>query len=227
MTAARITFPRSTSCRCHGLLQFYDLVIYTDCDELIVPDPAKWPSLEAHLATQSYEYASPVGLNIIHLVDVEAPIDLSQPLLSQRRYCQFQASMCKPLITRIPLSWEPGFHECDKPIRIDKNLYIFHTKAVDRDLALNRLHITQNVPWSQKAIEANHGHHHRYDDERFVREFFLDRVRQFRKQGAQPFEFDAEIARLQQESYVSSGVFRVRQFTGPVVEIPERFRETF
>jgi hypothetical protein len=210
-----------------ALLQYYDLVIYTDCDELIVPDPAKSPSLEAHLATQSYEYASPVGLNIIHLVDVETPIDLTRPLLSQRRYGQFQASMCKPVITRIPLNWEPGFHECDKPVRIDKDLYLFHTKAVDRDCALNRLHLTQKVPWSQKAIEANHGTHHRYDDERFVKEFFLDRVNQFRKQGAQPFQFDAEIARLQQESSLSSGVFRIRQFTGPVVEIPERFREAF
>jgi hypothetical protein len=210
-----------------ALLQYYDLVIYTDCDELIVADPAKASSLEAHLAAQSYEYTSTVGLNIVHLVDVEGPIDLTQTLLSQRRYCQFQATMCKPVITRIPLSWEPGFHACDKPIRIDRDLYLFHTKAVDKDLALNRLHITQKMPWSQKAIDANHGDHHRYEDERFVKEFFFDRVNQFRKLGVQPFEFDAEITRLQQESVASSGVFRVRQFTGPIVEIPERFREEF
>jgi hypothetical protein len=210
-----------------ALLQYYDCVIYTDCDELIVPDPAKSLSIEAHLAAQSYEYTSPVGLNVIHLVDVEAPIDLAQPLLSQRRYCQFEVSMCKPVITRIPLSWQPGFHECDKPIRIDEDLYIFHTKAVDQHLALNRLHVTQNVRWSQKAIEANHGCHHRYDDARFVREFFLDRVNQFRKLGAQPFEFHAEIARMQRDSFESSGVFRVRPFTGPIAEIPDRFRQAF
>src|SRR3984893_18250270 len=206
-----------------ALLQYYELVIYTDCDELIVADPAKAQCLEAHLATQTYEYASPVGLSVLHVLDVEKPINLTEPLLGQRRFCQFHATMCKPLIARVPLKWEPGFHACDKPLRVDRNLYLFHTKAIDRDLAVHRLHITQKIPWSQQAIKANHGRHHRYDDERFVREFFLDRQNQLLKQGAaRPFEFDVEIARMQEEAFESTGFFHVKQFSGPVVAIPER-----
>jgi hypothetical protein len=210
-----------------GLLEFYDVVIYTDCDELIVPDPAVSPSLEAHLAARSYDYAAPVGLNILHLVDVEPPIELDRPLLSQRRYCQFQSRMCKPVITRIPLAWEPGFHECDKPVHIDPDLYLFHTKAMDRGCALNRLHVTQKVTWSQKAIDSNHGTHHRYDDERFEREFFRDRVNQLRRQGLQPFHFEAEIARVRLDSAPIAAVFRIKHFSGPIAEIPERFRDAF
>jgi hypothetical protein len=211
-----------------ALLQFYDLFIYTDCDELIVPDPANYPSLEAHLTAQRYEYASPVGLTLVHLTDMEAPIDLTKPLLTQRRYCQFQATMCKPLITRVPLKWEPGFHACDKPIHVDQGLYMFHTKAVDKDLALNRLRVTRSLPWSQEAIEASHGQHHRYGDERFLQEFFRDRINSYHQQGgAEPFEFAAELARLKRESFMTSNVFRVQQFSGPIVEIPERFRTAF
>ena len=210
-----------------ALLQYYDFVIYTDCDELIVPDPAKSASLETHLTAQTYEYAAPIGLNVIQLIDTESPINSAYPLLSQRRYCQFQANMCKPLVARVPLNWQPGFHECDKPIRIDRDLYLFHTKAVDRERALNRLRITQKLRWSQGALAANHGIHHRYDEERFTQEFFLDRINQFRNQGARPFEFDSEVARLQSESVEDAGVFRVPQFTGRISEIPERFREAF
>lgn len=211
-----------------AFLEFYDFFVYTDCDELIVPDPEKYPSLEAHLAAQSYEYASPIGLTLTHLVGVEPPIDLNRPILAQRRYCQFQSTMCKPIITRVALKWQPGFHACDKPIRVDPSLYMFHTKSADQDLALNRLHITRGLKWSQEAIEASHGQHHRYDDERFLQEFFLDRVKLYHKQGgAQPFEFSAELEKLKRESVVISNVYRARQFSGPIVEIPERFRGAF
>jgi hypothetical protein len=211
-----------------ALLQFYDLFVYTDCDELIVPDPANYPSLEAHLVDQRYDYASPVGLTLMHLIDREAPIDLAKPLLAQRRYCQFQSRMCKPLITRVPLKWEPGFHACDKPIHVDPGLYMFHTKTIDQGLALDRLRVTRGLTWSQEAIDASHGQHQRYDDERFLQEFFRDRANAYRKQGgAQPFEFAEELAKLKRESLTTSNVFRVRQFSGPIVEIPERFRAAF
>jgi len=47
-----------------------------------------------------------------------------------------------------------------------------------------------------------------------------------RRQGAQEFDFDAEIARLRQECQERSGVFRVSDFKGPV-GIPEMFRAAF
>ena len=210
-----------------GFLRYYDIVIYTDCDELLVPDPAKSTALDAYLWDQPYSYTSPIGINVLHIADLEPAIDFARPLLLQRHYGQFQSSLCKPLVTRIALTWEPGFHTCNRRPHIDKSLYLFHTKQIDKDEALRRHHIVQRLPWSGAAIEANHGAHHRYDDERFLREFFLDPANEVSQLGAREFAFDAEIARLQQETQEHSGIFGFPDFKGPIVEIPGIFRTAF
>ena len=210
-----------------AFLRYYDIVIYTDCDELLVPDPAKSSALDIYLRDQPYSYASPVGINVLHMAEIEPPIDFSQPLMSQRRYGQFRSNMCKPVVTRTALTWEPGFHTCNRGPHIDKSLYLFHIKQIDKDEALRRQHIVQRLAWSDAAIEADHGAHHRYDDERFLREFFLDPANELQQLGAQEFAFDAEVARLERETHEYSGVFHVPDFKGPVVEIPEIFRTAF
>jgi hypothetical protein len=210
-----------------GFLRYYDIVIYTDCDELLVPDPVKSATLEAYLWDQPYAYASPVGINLLHIADVEPPIDFTQPLLQQRRYGQFQSSLCKPLITSVALTWEPGFHTCNRRPNIDKNLYLFHIKQIDKAEAVRRQHVVQQIRWSATAIEADHGAHHRYDDERFVREFFLDPANTLQQQGPREFVFDSEIVKLQQETYERSNVFHFPDFKGPIVEIPAEFRTAF
>lgn len=210
-----------------GLLRYYDVIIYTDCDELLVPNPATADTLEAHLRVSRYRHASPVGIEVVHIVDAEPPLDFTRPLLLQRRYGQFHSSMCKPVITRVPLKWEPGFHTCNQRVNIDKDLYLFHIKQIDKDEALRRQHVLQQLPWSRDAIAAGHGAHHRYDDQRFVREFFLDPANLLRQLGAREFAFNSEIARLQKETHEVSGIFHFPDFRGPVVEIPEIFRTAF
>src|SRR5439155_461075 len=126
-----------------GFLRYYDIVIYTDCDELLVPNPARSAALDAYLLDQPYSYASPVGINVLHIADIEPRIDFARPLLSQRRYGQFQSSLCKPLVTRVAVTWEPGFHSCNRPPNIDKSLYLFHIKKIDKDEALRRHHIVE------------------------------------------------------------------------------------
>jgi len=211
----------------HGLLRYYETVIYTDCDELLVPDPAKAAGLEAYLRQQQYAYASPTGVNVIHLVDAEPALDFAKPLLQQRRHAQFHSALCKPIVTRVPLTWEPGFHSSEQKFNVDRDLYLFHTKQIDRDHALRRQQLTRQLPWSSAAIEARHSAHQRIADEQFLREFFLDPINVLRQQELQPFSFDREIARLLEEAREIGGTFHVPAFTGPIVEIPERFRNAF
>ncbi len=210
-----------------GFLRYYDIVIYTDCDELLVPDPAKSAKLDTYLRDQTYAYASPVGIDVLHIADIEPAIDFTRPLLLQRQYGQFRSTMCKPVVTRVALTWEPGFHNCNRRPYIDKDLYLFHIKQIDKDEALRRQHVVQQLPWSAADVAASHGAHHRYDDERFVREFFLDPANQLRRLGARDFAFDSEIARLLQEARERSGIFQFPDFKGPVVEIPRIFRTAF
>jgi hypothetical protein len=112
-------------------------------------------------------------------------------------------------------------------LNLDRDLYLFHTKSLDRDCALERQRIARNVRWSREALDAHHGAHHRYDDKQFEREFFLDPMNEYRHGGAKPFQFDAEIARLRAETVEHRGFFGAQDFIGPLVEIAPRFRNAF
>jgi hypothetical protein len=200
-----------------SLLQYYDFVIYTDCDELIVVDPALSLTLEAYLGSCGYDYASPIGLNIQHIIDAEPDLQDGKPILSQRRICYFHSDMCKPLISRVRLKWEAGFHRSNMPLVIDRRLFLFHTKCADRKRGVARQKILQRVKWSRSAIEARHGGHHRLDDPGFLEEFFVGPTKRFHREGAKPFTFEDELRRVLEPG---SGTF-----IGPFVEIPGRFAE--
>jgi hypothetical protein len=200
-----------------SLLQYYDYVIYTDCDELIVVEPELCLTLEAYLGTCGYDYAAPIGLNIQHIIDTEPDLRDGEKILAQRRICYFHSAMCKPLISRVRLRWEPGFHRCDLPLRVDPNLYLFHLKFVDCKRGIARHTISHRVKWSRKAIEANHGGHHRLDVDVFMEAAFLGPTKRFHLQGVKPFVFEDELRRVQEPG---SGTF-----LGPFVEIPGRFAD--
>lgn len=152
----------------HSLLQMYDYVIYTDCDELLVADPDNFSSLKDYISKMSSDYVTSVGLNIQQVVEREAPYDTRHSILDQRSYCRFVSPMCKTLISKVPLTWGGGFHTTDKPINIDKNLFLFHTRRMDLDVALKRLKITREMSWvSHKA-----GHHQRVSDDE-LKHYFL------------------------------------------------------
>jgi hypothetical protein len=213
-----------------ALLQYFKTVIYTDCDEIIVPDPARYADLPDYLDRNNFEYVAPVGLNVQHILSKEEPLDLARPILQQRRFVRFTSSMCKPLVTRIPIVWASGFHACDKPIRIDSDLFLMHLKTMDRDIALRRQKITREMKWAESSIEAKHGVHQRYDDDRFLREQFLDpnNIATSPERGIQPFDFSAEIERIVAACTIRGGIYTSSPyFMGRVAEIPERLRNAF
>jgi hypothetical protein len=212
-----------------SLLEYFDTVVYTDCDEMLVPDLGIYTNLKDFIDRNSFEYVAGVGHNLTHIISLEPPLDPSRPILRQRKFAWFGSTACKPLITRIPLIWTTGFHACNQPIRIDPNLFVFHLKAMDRDLALKKQKQTREMKWAASAIAAGHGAHARYDDERFVRELFLDpnNLATHPEHGVRPFEFSQEIDRFTSEA-VRYGEFIVGpEFKGHIVEIPERLRVAF
>ncbi len=118
-----------------GLLEAYDAVLFTDADEFLLADPTKYKSLVDLVADRP---DSPVlgamGLNLVHHVGHEDPLDPDLPLLSQRRLAKFIPLMCKPAIKRVPAAWTAASHGVKgTPYRIDPDLYMFHAKFSDRD----------------------------------------------------------------------------------------------
>ncbi|MDP5238964.1 SEC-C metal-binding domain-containing protein [Uliginosibacterium sp. 31-16] len=141
------------------LLADYEQVIYTDTDELIAVDPALGVDLAAYLATQDATHFTPVGFDVIHRAATEPDLVLTGKLFEQRSYLRFRKDYCKTLISRIPLRWSVGFHYASLPPNYDRNLYLFHLRAVDRESSRQRIAVLNQVRFSENSRRKSHGAH--------------------------------------------------------------------
>lgn len=118
-----------------GLLEAYDAVLFTDADEFLVAEPRKYETLVDFVADRPDEpVIGAMGLNLVHHLGHEAPLDPDLPLLSQRRLAKFIPLMCKPALKRVPAAWTAASHGVKgTPYRIDPELFMFHAKFSDRD----------------------------------------------------------------------------------------------
>jgi hypothetical protein len=207
----------------HALLRLYDVVIYTDCDEMLVADPRAHASLRSFLQAVPADVIAPIGLNLHHLVGTEAPIDLRAPILGQRRYARFASSMCKPSIARVPLLWVPGFHWCDRIPDYRTDLFQFHLKWMDLDASLGRLHLTRSMAWSQRALDHNWARRQRQSDEERIREEFEEPAAGVRMAGAVPFDFAKQLQRLTGSVQLRDDCYQGDAFRGPIAQVPDAF----
>ena len=138
-----------------GLLRYYDWVIYTDVDELVLPDPSRFANLPDFCASLSgVDTVTSAGFDVQHVPDIEASLDVSRSFGEQRRWIRFTSAMCKPVLTRRPLSWSPGFHCSEQPLAF-AGLYLFHLHWADLSLGLERLRKTRQMPWANDAFGAH------------------------------------------------------------------------
>jgi glycosyl transferase family 2 len=134
-----------------GLLACFDVVIFTDVDEFLVPDPARYDDLPAFLAARAdRDVVAPVAVNLVHRVGVEPPFDVSRPVLAQRGYVKVVPVMCKPLIKRIAAPWMMGFHGIRSPYTIDPELLMVHLKYYDVEALVD-------VAEARRELHENHG----------------------------------------------------------------------
>jgi hypothetical protein len=206
-----------------ALLRLYNVVIYTDCDEMLVADPRIHPSLAAFIAAISSDVIAPIGLNLHHLIGLEPSIDLMAPILGQRRHVRFASSMCKPSIARVPLRWVTGFHWCDRVPDYRSDLFQFHLKWMDMDASLGRLRLTRAMAWSDRALRHDWARRQRQSDEERIREEFEEPAMQVAMRGAGPFEFGVEMRRFVGSLREEDGLQRVDAFRGPMVRVPDAF----
>ncbi len=212
------------NCLHRALLYHFDVVIYTDCDELLVPNLSLYIDLSDYLSKTSLEYVSSVGLNVQHIISQEQPIDLAQPILSQRRYARFKSTACKTLISRTPIRWLPGFHCCDKRPQIDKDLFLIHLKLMDYSIAMQRQRVNLETVWSEASVSAGFGGHHRYEYERFVREAFLDPVNMVQQNRVAEFDFSSQIAEIEARVVEKNGFFLAPNDISVLTRLPDYLR---
>lgn len=110
-----------------------DMVIGTDADEFLVVDPALNMSLRQLLESQPERSCySGLGVDVIHHLPTEGPIDFSRPFLSQRHRGWLYSRYTKPSVMATPAVWGSGFHRMKgHNFHVVKGLYLFHFGAVD------------------------------------------------------------------------------------------------
>ncbi len=149
-----------------ALLEYYDWVIVTDVDELLVADPARFANLPAFCADVASDVVTAIGLDVQHVPVLEAGFDARRRVGEQRGWVRFTSAMCKPALTRRPVRWAPGFHSADMTPQFS-HLYMFHLRWFDRAAGLARLAKTRSMAWA--ALDA--GEHQRVDDASWTNTF--------------------------------------------------------
>lgn len=199
------------------LLQTYDWVVMSDADELLVPDPARHAGLLDFLGKNRDEpYVNAVGFNVVQDRRHEPVLNPDRPLLRQRRWVQFDAGYCKPLLSRVPLAWGPGFHACDHPRRQSEDLYLFHLRAADETIARTRIERLNALRMSASDRAAGHSWHFSLEADGYLAHVFpaADAFG-----GATEFEPGSDIDHLRR--YPEDFAYR-----GRLCHLPARFADT-
>lgn len=110
------------------LLRRYDLVIGTDADEFLVPDPALGLSLSEYLDRADIKTSiSGLGVDVGQHTGEEGDISEDGTFLSQRHYARLSTRYTKPCVIAKPVRWGSGFHRIKgHNFHIGKGLYLFH-----------------------------------------------------------------------------------------------------
>lgn len=199
-----------------SMLQVYDAVIYSDCDELLVADPTKFNGLVEFCEKMDAPAATAIGLNLYQHIAREAALDPTENILKQRCHAQFVSPMCKTLVIKSPTRWGPGFHSSSLPPHFS-DLYLFHLRWIDVGECLKRLSITQKIEFSHAA------HHHQWPIKQYLQTFQWFSERAISKE----FSFTQYLSKLSVSKKADLYAFAQEITSQEIFEIPAAFRSAF
>ncbi|MGX9354470.1 glycosyltransferase family 2 protein [Roseobacteraceae bacterium S113] len=115
-----------------GLRSYYDHVIVGDVDELVVVDPATGQGLFEWMSAQPIRRVlTPVGLEVIHRIDVEDQT-VGETILGPRRFVRHAPHYSKPCIIAAGTKIARGGHFTQYgKLFAPPELYLFHLKFCD------------------------------------------------------------------------------------------------
>jgi hypothetical protein len=138
----------------HELIGRYDVVLYTDVDEIVAPDP-RHGDLGDYIDRFDQDFITCCGQEVLHGKD-EPPFDHTKPVLAQRSTWYANPLYSKSLLARVPMLWHGGFHErIDGRTITDPHLYLLHLHRMDYDLCLTRHRERYRFPLAQ--VDRDHG----------------------------------------------------------------------
>ena len=156
------------------MLKHYDVVIFTDVDEMLVVDPLAKLGLVDYIARHTGAHTNALGFDIIHNQFAEPAYSAELGVFQQRRYLEFALPYCKQLIHRQPVLWMPGFHHSNHGKSLGVGLYLFHLRALDYELSRKRINNRNKLPWSERSMRKGQGEQNRLGEVEYLQVFFLD-----------------------------------------------------
>lgn len=159
----------------HELIDRYDVVLYTDVDEIVAPDP-RYCDLGGYIDRFDQDFATCQGYEILHMKEDEPPFDHTMPVLTQRSTWYPNPLYSKSLLASVPMLWHGGFHErFDRQQKIDPNLYLIHLHRMDYSTCLKRHQERRSFPRAQPDLDLSWGYQNRITDPvKFSRWFYGD-----------------------------------------------------
>ncbi|MFE9749860.1 RICIN domain-containing protein [Saccharothrix saharensis] len=148
----------------HELLERYDVVLHTDVDEIVAPDPRSG-DLGEYIDRFDDDFVTCTGYEVLHMKDTEPAYDPGRPVLDQRGTWFRNNSYSKPLLARVPMEWHGGFHERkDRAARRDPSLRLIHLHRFDYDYGLTRNLVRTKRRRARLDVEKGWGRQNRILD---------------------------------------------------------------
>jgi hypothetical protein len=159
----------------HELMNSYELVVVTDVDEFVCPVP-KHGTLGDYLDSFDEEWVNCLGYELLHRRELEAPLDLGKPIMSQRHWWFPNGAYDKATLTTAPLTWRAGFHgRADYHYNLDPDLRLIHLHRMDYDICHDRHRSRGGRRYADLDEEKKWALHNRItDDAQFERWFYED-----------------------------------------------------
>jgi hypothetical protein len=159
----------------HELIERYDVVLVTDVDEIVAPDPVHG-TLGDYLDRFDEEWVNCLGYELLHMREIEPPLRLDQPILEQRGHWFVNGAYDKAALATVPMTWRPGFHgRSDFHYNLDPDLRLIHLHRMDYDICRERHRVRSRKPWAPHDAESGWAIHNQITEEAdFQRWFYED-----------------------------------------------------
>jgi hypothetical protein len=159
----------------HELLDDYEVVLVTDVDEIMLPDPV-WGTLGDYIDRLDEDFITARGFELIHLRDREPALRLDEPILDQRSHWFANGAYNKTLLAMVPMDWKPGFHmRIDEQVNCDPDFYLVHLHRMDYELCRQRHELRRTMVWNARDVADQWAYHNRItEDAEFERWFYED-----------------------------------------------------
>lgn len=168
------------------LLQSYEIVAFSEVDELLFPWRRELPTLRAAFGNQDM-FVRADGMCLVHHYPEEPDMDWSKPILSQRKHYYRSARYSKVCMAKLPVYWNPGFHTCDnvpEHLQASMDLMCLHLHQADYRTTLRRHQRNAGRLWSPEFRLSPLALHQRLDNPEELQRYLLcnlDRPEEYAK----------------------------------------------